>query len=301
MQTIKNFFLYIFLLTVIFACNNNYRSVNIEIKPEEGGSASPVGKLFAEGDVVKLEAIANPGWEFVGWEGDVESSHRTIYLFMSKNYQISALFEQLEADELLYDEESVGSVHDIDGNRYRTVIIGDQEWMAENLRTTRYANGDGILNITDGIDWSAKRRGAWVYYDNDASYGRKFGKLYNWYAVDDSRGLCPEGWRIPDNQDWSELSNFLGFNDGGKMKVSGTRFWRHPNRGATNASGFSGLPGGSRYGTGTFFGVYESGGWWSATHNEIDIAWRRYLHFNSEFVIRYYGDKRNGFSVRCIR
>lgn len=140
----------------------------------------------------------------------------------------------------------------------------------------------------------------------DASNGRTYGKLYNWYAVADRRGLCPEGWRVPSVRDWAILEDYLGGRNiaGGKLKATGTQYWRSPNTGATNESGFSALPGGGRSffnGTfGTFFNLGSNGYWWSSSESSASDAWRRSLFHDLATVSRYSYSKRDGFSVRCV-
>ena len=130
-----------------------------------------------------------------------------------------------------------GTVADIDGNVYRTITIGKQEWMAENLRTTQYRNGTPIVNITDMDEWDANEStGAWAYYDNDESMDTVYGKLYNWYAVTDSQGLCPQDWHVPSGDEWNVLTDYLGGSEtaGCSMKEAGTSHWESPNTCANN-------------------------------------------------------------------
>jgi uncharacterized protein (TIGR02145 family) len=194
------------------------------------------------------------------------------------------------------------TVTDIDGNVYKTVQIGTQVWMAENLKTTRYRNGDPIrTNLTDAA-WSAVSTGAYAVYNNDAANNTTYGKLYNWYAVVDSRNLCPVGWHIPSDAEWTTLENFLGGDGiaGGKMKAV-SNLWQSPNKGATNESGFSGLPGGFRDSIFTYDYVGNYGYWWSSTEGSTASAWFRYLGYGDGISARGNHYKRNGFSVRCLR
>lgn len=195
------------------------------------------------------------------------------------------------------------TVTDIDGNTYRTVSIGDQCWMAENLNTSRYRDGSAIPNVRDNNEWRRLNSGAWANYDNNRSNGRTYGKLYNWYAVNDRRGLCPEGWRVPSDRDWAILEDYLGGTNvaGGKLKATGTQYWRSPNTGATNESGFSALPGGWRFGNnGTFLYLGSFGYWWSSSENYTSLAWSRRLGHDNATVGRSSFFKRDGFSVRCV-
>jgi uncharacterized protein (TIGR02145 family) len=197
------------------------------------------------------------------------------------------------------------TVTDIDGNVYRTVQIGGQCWTAENLRTSTYANGVPIPNVTDGNQWGdLPTTGAWVHYENNASYENPYGKLYNWYAVLDPRNVCPTNWHVPTDGEWTVLTDYLGGESvaGGKMKSTGTQYWQDLNTGATNESGFSGLPGGFRYySNGTFNFLGYNGYWWSASESGAENAWYRTLSTYNAGIYRYSINKRDGFSVRCLR
>ena len=196
-----------------------------------------------------------------------------------------------------------GEVTDVEGNVYPTIVIGDQEWMAENLRTGKYRNGNSIPQIQGNTDWSNAVAGAWCWYDNNSVYDRPFGKLYNWYAVNDGRGLCPIGWDIPTNAEWTALTDFLGGldNAGGPMKESGSAHWNSPNTGATNASGFTGLPGGGRVSLSSFSNLGNFGYLWSNTFESSSNAWFRFLSFSTDRIDLGNLDKWFGFSVRCIK
>ena len=176
-----------------------------------------------------------------------------------------------------------------------------QIWQSTNLDVTTYRDGTPIPQVTDPTAWAGLTTGAWCYYNNDPESG--YGKLYNWYAVNDPRGLAPTGWHVPTDAEWTTLTTFLGGEAvaGGKMKTPGTMSWLTPNTGATNSSGFSGLPGGFRNSNGPFdlFGSY--GLWWSSTEDSTPYAWSRNLNYNNGNVDRYTDAKRLGFSVRCLR
>jgi uncharacterized protein (TIGR02145 family) len=191
-----------------------------------------------------------------------------------------------------------------DGYTYSIVEYPNgQAWMRENLRTTVYANGDPISNITDNVQWVNLTTGAWVHYNNDSQFENPYGKLYNWYTVADQRNVCPTGWHVPNDAEWTVLTNYLGADSvaGGKMKSTGTQYWLSPNTDATNESGFSGLPGGSRFFNGTFNSIGENGLWWSSTEYDTNNAWGRYLGYNGGNVGRYFNYKDLGLSVRCLR
>jgi len=200
-------------------------------------------------------------------------------------------------------------VVDIDSNWYETVIIGNQEWMAENLKTTRFSNGDTIPLVFDNSEWlQTTSSSAYSYYDNDSMYIEDYGFLYNWYAARNSRGVCPEGWRIPTDSDWNVLIDYLGGSDeaGGKMKTTGiievgTGVWQTPNEGATNESGFSALPGGHRLSGGQYEWIRRTATFWAHTELNDATAWTRRVSYNSSDAIRANLSKRMGFSVRCMR
>lgn len=197
---------------------------------------------------------------------------------------------------------STSSLIDYDGNAYTTFTIGNQVWMAENLRVTHYNNGDAIPNVTDNTDWTGLSTGAYCWYGNDQSDNEKYGALYNWYTVDDSRGLCPDGWHVPTHVEWTTLTTYLGGTSvaGGKMKAT-SDLWNSPNTDATNTSRFSGLPGGFRYNDGTCFGIGDYGYWWSSTEYSSDYAWYRYPYYDVGNVYVGFDSKLYGFSVRCLR
>ncbi len=184
-----------------------------------------------------------------------------------------------------------------------TIQIGTQKWMSKNLDVAFYRNGDPIPQVTDATAWAALTTGAWCYYNNDSTQGNKYGKMYNWYAVNDPRGLAPQGWHIPSDAEWTTLETTLGGSlvAGGKMKEAGTLNWTTPNTGGNNNSGFGGLPGGLRGNLGVFNNVPNYGFWWSATEDVTTIAWYRFLVYSSGGISRVNVNKHYGFSVRCLR
>ncbi|MES2775841.1 MAG: fibrobacter succinogenes major paralogous domain-containing protein [Bacteroidota bacterium] len=194
-------------------------------------------------------------------------------------------------------------------NMYETnadsILICNHRWTTRNLDVTTYRNGDPIPLVTDPNVWKNLTYGAYCYINNDPANGAIYGPLYNWYAVNDPRGLLPAGWHIPSETEWNEIFDCLGgwSNAGGKMKEAGTVHWTSPNLGATNASGFTGLPGGYRNFQGTFGNVNGFGYWWSNTTNASNAnqAWHFYLSYTSSQALSGYFEKTWGFSVRCIR
>jgi uncharacterized protein (TIGR02145 family) len=201
-----------------------------------------------------------------------------------------------------------GSMTDQEGNVYKTIVIGTQEWMAENLNTSSYRNGDAIVTGLDNSAWGATTSGAWSYYNNDASYACPYGKLYNWFACTDSRGLCPTGWHVPSDAEWTTLTNFLGGEGvaGGMMKSTGTieattGLWNNPNTGATNSSGFSGVSSGTKYYEGNYSDISNISIFWSNSEIQSDTGLTRYIYYAGQDVVLYPYVKQGGFSVRCLR
>jgi len=233
------------------------------------------------------------------------------------NYVFLAGFEPCDADGDGIpdcDPNCPWTVTDIDGNVYHTVLIGDQCWMAENLKVTHYRNGDPIPNVTDAGEWGGLSTGAYCDYDNDEGNVDTYGRLYNWYVVDDSHNIAQEGWHVPSDSEWKQLEMYLGMSqeeadttgwrgtdEGGKLKEAGTTHWQSPNTGATNESGFTALPGGYRNTGSSFYGMGLMAYFWSSTEGGRYGTWVRYLDFSSSQINRSYFTKRFGFSVRCVK
>ena len=184
-----------------------------------------------------------------------------------------------------------------------SVQIGNQTWTLKNLAIATYPNGDPVREVQDNTAWFNLKTGAWCYYANNTANGIIYGKLYNWYAVNDPRGLAPIGFHIPSDAEWTNLTTYLGGEPiaGGKMKEAGTSHWLSPNTGATNSSGFAGLPGGLRDGHVNFHEIGAFGGWWSSLGNSQGDAWARGLSSVDGIVLTGETDKIKGFSVRCVK
>ena len=186
------------------------------------------------------------------------------------------------------------------GLGYSTVQIGDQCWFAENLRTTTYLNGDAIPQNLNDADWSSTTSGAMAFYQNDLTSQVAYGGLYNWYAVDDARGLCPSGWHVPTDGEWTVMTDHLGGEGIAGSQMKAVYGWSNGDNG-TNSSGFSGFAGGYRdYLNGNFFLAGNHAYWWSSSPNGSN-AWYRNLNSSGEYVSRSNNDPRFGFSVRCVR
>ncbi len=187
-----------------------------------------------------------------------------------------------------------------------SVTIGSQTWTARNLDLTTYRNGDPIRyagSIDDWTDANTDKEGAWCYYADAEGNNATYGKLYNWYAVNDGRGLAPAGWHVTSDAEWTTLRDYLGGESvaGGKLKEAGTSHWQPTNDGATNESGFTALPGGYRFDDGAFDYIRSDGFWWSSTEYVISYAWGRYLSFNNSLLSGNSYSKGYGLSVRCVQ
>lgn len=207
-----------------------------------------------------------------------------------------------------------GTVADIDGNFYKTVKIGEQIWMAENLSVTRFNNNTDIPIIEDSIAWEALSTAAYCWPENDKEkYGDSYGALYNGYTIEEGN-LCPSNWHVPSDEDWFKLEIFLGIpqaelqilsfrgtNEGGELKESGFEHWDEPNEGATNSSNFSALAAGYRYDDGTFRAVGEATAYWATSTYVGVMLHRRLLHTDHSQISRSAYYKNGAFSVRCVK
>ncbi len=187
---------------------------------------------------------------------------------------------------------------------YNNIPICSQVWMTKNLDVANYRNGDPIPKVTNQIEWNTLTTGAYCYLDNDsATYAATYGKLYNWYAVNDPRGLAPIGWHVPSDAEWTTLSTCLGgvALAGGAMKEAGTSHWLPPNNAATNSSGFTGLPGAFRGEDGVFYGIGDGADFWSSTEVGPAFGQIRWLWYSHGTLGNDYYLKQWGFSVRCLK
>ncbi len=218
------------------------------------------------------------------------------------------------------DPSTDSTVKDIDGNVYNTVTIGTQTWMVENLKVTKFNDGNAIPNVTGDTDWSNLHSPAYCWYDNNALNKATYGALYNWYTVITGK-LCPTGWHVPTTAEWTTLENYLidnGYNYDGtttgnkyaKALASNTGWTSSTILGAVgnidysakrNATGFTALPGGFRNSSGTFYYIGDYGSWWSSTEYSTGGAYGRELDYDNCIVYRIDFHKRAGFSVRCLR
>ena len=229
------------------------------------------------------------------------SQNDTMYVNYGGNVTIAIPTSQIDS-LTFYRPNNTPSITDADGNVYTSVTIGTQEWMVENLRTTKYSDGTAIPNVTDGAAWNNLSTGGWCHYDNDSSqYEAMYGKLYNFYSVETGK-LCPTGWHVPTDAEWTVLTDYLTANghvwNGTALKS--TSGW-NSGRNGTDDYGFLGLPGGYRYDDGDFDDVGNDGYWWSSSQSNTYNAWYRYLSYSNVSVNRVNVVKDFGFSVRCLR
>ena len=192
------------------------------------------------------------------------------------------------------------------------IKIGNQTWTSKNLDVETFRNGEVIPQVQDQEEWANLTTAAWCYYENESDNGKIYGKLYNWYAVNDPRGLAPKGYHIPTDAEWTILTDYLGgdYLGGGVIqgdpragtgdKMKSTSGWQNNDNG-NNISGFAGLPGGYRENKGNFYYGGAYGNWWSSSEGSTSYAWYRNLYSIEGYVFRSYGTKQNGFSVRCLK
>lgn len=215
-------------------------------------------------------------------------------------YLVSSSFVICSFLSFYYPGEMTGIVTDIEGNSYSTVSINEQVWMSENLRVGRYRNGDLIPEQTSNNNWKYAKTGSWCYYENDSANGNTFGKLYNWRAINDPRGLCPKGWHVPAKEEFEKLITFMGGSKIAGAGLKADRLWKFPDT-VINNSGFNALPGGARYYAGAFYYLGYFAGFWTSTEANKDFAWTYFLESsNSESTAQFFG-KDCGFSCRCVK
>lgn len=290
-------------IEVITNPNGNYpitgTLVNCEGQPIESGYIKMGPHIFLTNQGGFTIPTCNTGiYSFRGYDiSNLDSIKTTSFDTVTVVSQITNI------GNLQACNQTFGEVGDIDGNVYPTVLIGEQWWMAENLKTNTYTNGELIPNVMGVNEWVQLSTGAWCNYDNNVINDSIYGKLYNWYTTVDPRGLCPTNWHVPTEAEWTVLIDYLGGLDlaGGKMRS--LDFWYAPNTGATNESDFSGLPGSYRADyDGSFQNIGFNCVWWSSTDNTTTGAANYNLHNYDGFAYYYpTSNKRSGFSVRCIK
>jgi uncharacterized protein (TIGR02145 family) len=231
--------------------------------------------------------------------------HERIESLNIKTKEEQGVFDYLEIEEspIYVKHEQSAKIIDIDGNEYKTIKIGQQVWMADNLKVSRFKNGDIIPLIENDNEWKDTNKPAFCYYNNNKSFNSNYGALYNWYAVNDHRNIAPTGWHVATSIDWMILINSLRGKNvaGGKLKESSSAHWIENNEYATNDIGFSALPGGLRFETGEFSSMLELAEFWSTTKVNSSEARSRYIHSIGKSIESCSTDHRNGLSVRCVK
>jgi len=244
-------------------------------------------------------------------------SQNNSYKFISKGeteLNISQIFNKIReksTSSIIYNQitkkisgAEFDTIIDIDKNKYKTVQIGNQLWMAENLRVTHYQDGSEVILVTDNKIWASLQTGSYCWYNNDSINKNLYGAIYNFYAICNSQNLCPIGWHVPTDTEWTILVDFLGGKSiaGGKLKELGLSHWKDPNICANNSTGFTALPGGYRIGnSGSFYDFGSVGFWWSSTEYNSEYAYLRYINNNNSSLKKNFYVKKFGFSVRCIK
>ncbi len=203
-------------------------------------------------------------------------------------------------------EINAQTVIDIDGNVYNTIVLGTQEWMTSNLKTLHFSNGDVIPHNLSQSAWSNLNQSSGAdYYNNDSLIGSTYGVLYNWAAASNVNNVCPTGWHVPSNQEWTTLINFAGgsVTAGGPLKERDTVHWNYPNFNATNFTGFTALPGGLRHNTGGYQYLEDFGYWWTSSQGTANpsYGYNVKMSYADEVVLQYESNQRGGFAIRCLK
>ncbi len=303
-------------------------NLNLEANPTGAGTVTGEGQYEA-GEQINLNAEANPGWEFENWtddDGIVSEEAGFTYTMPAMDVTLTANF----AEEQVGFTCGVSTIMDIDGNVYNTVFIGDQCWMKENLKTTHYRTGTPIVYPgADNNAWQNNTTGAYAWYNNDSSWKDSYGALYNWHAVNNANGLCPTGWYVPSDDEWTQLVDYIiiqGYpnqsNDpngagnalkscrqvnsplGGDCNTTEHPRWHsHDTHHGFDEFGFAALPGGGRSGgSGSYFHLETHGYWWSSTETSSGWVWEwRMNSYEGGVSSGHNHGKSAGFSVRCIR
>ena len=312
----KNKLIFVISITFLFAQAPNVSNVIFAQRTDGSGLVDIYYDLSDTDDdslsvTLKVSNDAGSTWGFscteisgeVGANIQPGTAKQIVWDFGAEHSNIysNQIIVRITADEA---NTISGFCVDIDGNEYATVIIGNQVWMSENLKVTKYRDGTAIPTGLSNSEWENTTSGAYAVYDNNETHADTYGYLYNWYAVDDSRNIAPDGWHVPTDDEWTTLTDYLGGTSvaGGKMKETGTSHWNSPNTGATNESGFTAFPGGYRSSSsGNYNSIGSYGFFWSSSEGNSSNAWRRILYYNNSGVYRHNYNKNYGFSVRCVR
>ncbi|HPG41220.1 MAG TPA: FISUMP domain-containing protein [bacterium] len=302
-------FLFLVLIILFSSCSKDDKN---PVKPKETVAAptfSPVPGTYTSAQSVTITCATTGADIYYTTTGADPTTSSTKYsgaITISSTTTLKArayITDWTASDVGIGLYEIITFVTDIDGNIYQIIKIGNQLWMAEDLRVTHYRNGEPIPNVTDNSQWDYLTSGAYCYYADDSSYATTYGALYNWYAVNDTRNLAPTGWHVPTDREWQTLVDYLGGDDvaGGKLKETGTEHWESPNEGATNASGFTSRPGGGCRSNGRDFCLMGYVAiYWSATDDGTYYALSLELAYNDSHMSYFSDNKQNGFSIRLV-
>jgi len=284
---------------------SNIRSNSAVLNAIVNANNLPTNIIFEYGTTTNYGYVANSVQSPLNGNSDILISAPINDLIIGVTYHFRAKAENqlgtTYGNDLTFSTPN--NVTDYDGNTYPVVVIGNQTWMAQNLKTTHYMDGSIITLVTNNIAWSNLTTGAYCTYNNDLTNLNVYGAFYNWFAVVDSRNLCPNAWHIPSDIEWTTLATYLGGQiiAGGKMKEIGTAHWLSPNTGADNFSGFTGLGASLRDFNGAFGNLGQFAYWWTTTENSSALAWRRKLFKDDSTIGIATNNKLCGFSIRCIK
>jgi uncharacterized protein (TIGR02145 family) len=268
----------------------NAQPIRNVVAAQEGDAVAIWFEVVTPGIVTLEVALDGVNFEATGMEKEVEQGPGVLYWSPVIGVYTNQLVTRLSWKK-----------------SFSRIKIGTQVWMKDNLSVDKFRNGDVIPEVRDQAAWGAADNAgkpAWCYYGNDPGNGAKYGKLYNWYAVSDPRGLCPTGWHVPTNAELTTLSTYLGGNSvaGGKMKTAGFVWWNSPNDGATNSSGFNAYPAGRRVYNGNFNYFGETTSFWSQTNGSgLNFKKLVQLEYNNDNLDFQEDDPNNGYSIRCIK
>ena len=291
--------------TVSLTPNSITSSGYAVVQSTETGTAYLINTDVTVTDITSISDAADNMSNSVVISSANTDTNLTASGLVTGTYKAYAVDDSGNLSDPSVDNVSIGRLVDIDGNVYSTVLIGTQHWMAENLKVTKYRNGTSITHIDNDNNsiWPSIAYGAYGYYNNDVSNADTYGILYNWYAVDNSSGrnICPQGWHVPTNTEFSVLSTFLGSNPAAQLKETGTAHWLTESTGTSNSSGFTALPAGLRvYNSGSYGSLRYYTYFWTTTTSS-SFAYYQYLTYNSSIIFGASSTFKNyGFSIRCL-
>jgi uncharacterized protein (TIGR02145 family) len=282
--------------TILSLSDSNFILLNDELSENE------IQNLEIEDNKIKIsnsEAFVNLTFQ-MELNIKVSETNDTLYLDTLNSIKIPNISNF--NNKGLNSELNYNEIYDIEGNMYKTILIGNQEWMAENLKASKFSNGDNITLLFDTYAWNTTNQAVYTYINNEIE-NSSFGFLYNWKVASDLRNVCPNGWRVPNENDWFNLEVYLGGESiaGGKLKSKNKTFWSLPNIMADNSSGFSAQPFGYRNDKGEFKEFKNSGYWWSSSENFAYSGWIRLLNHNDSRLRRSNYTKNSGCNIRCVK